>query len=56
MVFHPVWADARVQYPSHFKRFEVKMFAFAEHQETANPQVLSILLFDGSDRCGCVKM
>uniref|UniRef100_A0A3Q2DLN7 Zona pellucida protein AX 2 n=1 Tax=Cyprinodon variegatus TaxID=28743 RepID=A0A3Q2DLN7_CYPVA len=28
VVFHPVWADARVRYPSHFKRFEVKMFAF----------------------------
>ncbi|KAJ8377735.1 hypothetical protein AAFF_G00254080 [Aldrovandia affinis] len=26
--FHPVFGDARVQFPSHFKRFEVKMFSF----------------------------
>uniref|UniRef100_A0A3B5QNU9 Uncharacterized LOC102233503 n=1 Tax=Xiphophorus maculatus TaxID=8083 RepID=A0A3B5QNU9_XIPMA len=28
VVFHPVWTDARVRYPSHFKRFEIQMFAF----------------------------
>uniref|UniRef100_A0A3Q3KDJ3 ZP domain-containing protein n=1 Tax=Monopterus albus TaxID=43700 RepID=A0A3Q3KDJ3_MONAL len=27
-VYHPVWVNARVQNPSHFKRFEVQMFAF----------------------------
>ncbi|KAM7395242.1 hypothetical protein PAMA_006823 [Pampus argenteus] len=39
VVFHPVWADARVQYPSHFKRFEVQMFAFAEDQDNLSPQI-----------------
>uniref|UniRef100_A0A8C4F656 ZP domain-containing protein n=1 Tax=Dicentrarchus labrax TaxID=13489 RepID=A0A8C4F656_DICLA len=33
VIFHPVWPDARVQYPSHLKRFEVPMFAFAEDKE-----------------------
>ncbi|XP_028295584.1 uncharacterized protein LOC114457744 [Gouania willdenowi] len=33
VIFHPVWADARVAFPSHFKRFEVQMFAFADDQE-----------------------
>uniref|UniRef100_A0A4W6F6D0 ZP domain-containing protein n=1 Tax=Lates calcarifer TaxID=8187 RepID=A0A4W6F6D0_LATCA len=36
VLFHPVWVDARVQYPSHFKRFEVQMFAFAEDQDNLN--------------------
>ncbi|KAE8605157.1 hypothetical protein XENTR_v10014994 [Xenopus tropicalis] len=27
-IFHPVVADSRVKYPSHLKRFEVKMFTF----------------------------
>ncbi|CAK6979205.1 uncharacterized protein LOC128376852 [Scomber scombrus] len=39
VVFHPVWSDARVQYPSHFKRFEVQMFAFAEDQENLSSQL-----------------
>ncbi|XP_044185804.1 uncharacterized protein LOC122965693 [Thunnus albacares] len=39
VVFHPVWADARVQYPSHFKRFEVQMFAFAEDQDNLSHQL-----------------
>lgn len=39
VVFHPVLADARVGYPSHFKRFEVKMFAFAEGEEDLNAKV-----------------
>ncbi|XP_012724484.3 uncharacterized protein LOC105930698 isoform X2 [Fundulus heteroclitus] len=33
VVYHPVWADARVRYPSHFKRFEVQMFAFADGKD-----------------------
>ncbi|XP_041832760.1 uncharacterized protein LOC121634283 isoform X2 [Melanotaenia boesemani] len=39
VVFHPVWPDARVQYPSHFKRFEVQMFAFAESQDDLSSQL-----------------
>ncbi|XP_071324078.1 uncharacterized protein [Trachinotus anak] len=39
VVFHPVWVDARVQYPSHFKRFEVQMFAFAEDQDNLSRQL-----------------
>lgn len=39
VIFHPVWMDSRVQYPSHFKRFEVKMFAFAEDKDNLNKQV-----------------
>ncbi|KAA8583107.1 hypothetical protein FQN60_015653, partial [Etheostoma spectabile] len=31
--FHPVFPDGRVQYPSHVKRFEVPMFAFADDKE-----------------------
>ncbi|XP_030577378.1 uncharacterized protein LOC115774309 [Archocentrus centrarchus] len=38
VVFHPVWTDARVRYPSHLKRFEVQMFAF-ENQEALSPQL-----------------
>nr|XP_015802920.2 uncharacterized protein LOC107377668 [Nothobranchius furzeri] len=33
VIFHPVWADARIKYPSHFKRFEVQMFAFADGKD-----------------------
>uniref|UniRef100_A0A672H231 Zona pellucida protein AX 2 n=1 Tax=Salarias fasciatus TaxID=181472 RepID=A0A672H231_SALFA len=41
VIFHPVWPDARVQHPSLYKRFEVKMFAFAEDQDNLSGQVLS---------------
>ncbi|XP_042359983.1 uncharacterized protein LOC121955951 [Plectropomus leopardus] len=39
VIFHPVWPDARVQYPSNFKRFEVPMFAFARDKDNLNQQV-----------------
>ncbi|XP_035534148.1 uncharacterized protein LOC118340356 [Morone saxatilis] len=39
VIFHPVWADARVQYPSHFKRFEVPMFAFAEDEDNLSREL-----------------
>ncbi|CAB1445155.1 unnamed protein product [Pleuronectes platessa] len=39
VVFHPVWAEARVPYPSHVKRFEVQMFAFAEDQDNLSRQL-----------------
>uniref|UniRef100_A0AAQ6IBX3 ZP domain-containing protein n=1 Tax=Anabas testudineus TaxID=64144 RepID=A0AAQ6IBX3_ANATE len=38
VVFHPVWVDARVENPSHFKRFEVQMFSF-DDKETLSPQL-----------------
>nr|XP_057913633.1 uncharacterized protein LOC131107537 isoform X2 [Doryrhamphus excisus] len=39
VVFHPVWTDDRVQYPSHIKRFAVQMFAFAEDQDNLKKQL-----------------
>ncbi|TNN27010.1 hypothetical protein EYF80_062847 [Liparis tanakae] len=30
VIFHPVLPDARVDYPSNFKRFEIPKFAFAK--------------------------
>ncbi|KAK9531422.1 hypothetical protein VZT92_010849 [Zoarces viviparus] len=39
VIFHPVLPDARVQYPSNFKRFEIPMFAFAKDQENLSLQV-----------------
>ncbi|XP_061668544.1 uncharacterized protein LOC133496695 [Syngnathoides biaculeatus] len=39
VVFHPVWENDRVEYPSHVKRFEVRMFAFAEDQNNLNEQL-----------------
>lgn len=60
MVFHPVWTDARVQYPSHLKRFEVQMFAFTENEEDLSPQVTQpvkkIYIYKkihGSENCTC---
>ncbi|XP_045916796.1 uncharacterized protein LOC123977846 isoform X2 [Micropterus dolomieu] len=38
VILHPVWPDARVQNPSHFKRFQVKMFAFVEDQDNSSRQ------------------
>ncbi|XP_034554945.1 uncharacterized protein LOC117823812 [Notolabrus celidotus] len=39
LIIHPVWPGGRVQYPSHFKRFEVQMFAFAEDENNFSRQV-----------------
>uniref|UniRef100_UPI0037E87E56 uncharacterized protein n=1 Tax=Semicossyphus pulcher TaxID=241346 RepID=UPI0037E87E56 len=39
LVLHPVWADDRVQFPSHVKRFELQMFAFAEDKDNLSNQV-----------------
>uniref|UniRef100_A0A671W4U6 ZP domain-containing protein n=1 Tax=Sparus aurata TaxID=8175 RepID=A0A671W4U6_SPAAU len=39
VIFHPVLADARARYPSHFKRFEVNMFAFAEDKDNLSRQL-----------------
>lgn len=39
VIFHRVLADDRVPYPSHFKRFEIQMFAFAEDKDNLSQQV-----------------
>ncbi|XP_075940163.1 uncharacterized protein LOC142941920 [Anarhichas minor] len=39
VMFHPVLPDARVQYPSNFKRFEIPMFAFAKDRANLSLQV-----------------
>uniref|UniRef100_A0A3Q2C8S9 Zona pellucida protein AX 2 n=1 Tax=Cyprinodon variegatus TaxID=28743 RepID=A0A3Q2C8S9_CYPVA len=57
VVFHPVWADARVRYPSHFKRFEVKMFAFAEGEEDLNAKIFvhcDVVICDAKNPLGGV--
>ncbi|XP_029705182.1 uncharacterized protein isoform X2 [Takifugu rubripes] len=36
VIFHPVPVDQRVHYPSHFKRFEVQMFAFADEDNLSH--------------------
>lgn len=43
VIFHPVLADARARYPSHFERFEVNMFAFAEDKDNLSRQVILAL-------------
>lgn len=39
VVFHPVHQDSRVLFPSHYKRFEGQMFAFAMDQDNLSDQV-----------------
>ncbi|XP_019713394.1 uncharacterized protein LOC109508034 [Hippocampus comes] len=39
VVFHPVWKNGGVEYPSHVKRFEVNMFAFAQDQDNLTKQL-----------------
>lgn len=55
VIFHPVWADERVQYPSHFKRFEILMFAFAEDKDNLSHQVL-LILSPFFKNCSCTKL
>ncbi|KAG8445679.1 hypothetical protein GDO86_010452 [Hymenochirus boettgeri] len=38
-IFHPVTADSRVKFPSHLKRFEVKMFTFMDGNRTFTGQI-----------------
>uniref|UniRef100_A0A3P8TWM3 ZP domain-containing protein n=1 Tax=Amphiprion percula TaxID=161767 RepID=A0A3P8TWM3_AMPPE len=57
VIFHPVWTDARVQYPSHFKRFEIKMFAFAQDQEDLSRQLFvhcDVMICDARNPLGGV--
>ncbi|XP_056437863.1 uncharacterized protein LOC130374906 [Gadus chalcogrammus] len=39
VVLHPVYTDSRVQIPSHYKRFEGQMFAFAMDQDFLSDQL-----------------
>nr|XP_057912497.1 uncharacterized protein LOC131106949 [Doryrhamphus excisus] len=38
-LFHPVMADTRVDIPSHFKRFSVKMFTFTKDDEVLKDEI-----------------
>ncbi|MGH0170518.1 UNVERIFIED_CONTAM: hypothetical protein FKN15_059020 [Acipenser sinensis] len=42
-IFHPVSSNARVLFPSHLKRFEVKMFSFTSGQDALKGQAISLL-------------
>ncbi|XP_044025914.1 uncharacterized protein LOC122863455 [Siniperca chuatsi] len=57
VIFHPVWADARVQNPSHLKRFEVQMFAFAEDKDNLSRQLFvhcDVVICDARNNLGGV--
>lgn len=45
VIFHPVPVDKRVHYPSHFKRFEVQMFAFADEDDHLSHWVNSFFIY-----------
>ncbi|XP_057679085.1 uncharacterized protein LOC130907710 [Corythoichthys intestinalis] len=38
-LFHPVVSDARVNIPSHFKRFSIKMFTFTKEDEILKDEI-----------------
>ncbi|KAA8583108.1 uncharacterized protein LOC116706520 [Etheostoma spectabile] len=38
-IFYPVVSDARVVYPSHIKRFSMKMFTFTKDEEVVNDEI-----------------
>uniref|UniRef100_A0A8C9X083 Uncharacterized LOC116066419 n=1 Tax=Sander lucioperca TaxID=283035 RepID=A0A8C9X083_SANLU len=53
--FHPVFPDGRVQYPSHVKRFEVPMFAFAEDKDNLRSKLFfhcDVVLCDARNPVG----
>ncbi|XP_034756365.1 uncharacterized protein LOC117961656 [Etheostoma cragini] len=53
--FHPVFPDGRVQYPSHVKRFEVPMFAFADDNENLKSKLFfhcDVVLCDARNPVG----
>ncbi|XP_056150118.1 uncharacterized protein LOC130124794 [Lampris incognitus] len=54
VVFHPVWPDSRVQYPAHFKRFEVHMFAFATDEDLSGPVFVhcDVVICDSNNQMG----
>ncbi|MGH0165966.1 UNVERIFIED_CONTAM: hypothetical protein FKN15_049934 [Acipenser sinensis] len=43
-IFHPVSSNARVLFPSHLKRFEVKMFSFTSGRDALKGQVRTSVL------------
>uniref|UniRef100_A0A3B5L495 ZP domain-containing protein n=1 Tax=Xiphophorus couchianus TaxID=32473 RepID=A0A3B5L495_9TELE len=55
VVFHPVWTDARVGYPSHFKRFEIQTFAFADGKDDMSTKLFvhcDIVICDSKNPLG----
>ncbi|PWA27738.1 hypothetical protein CCH79_00000449 [Gambusia affinis] len=54
VVFHPVWTDARVRYPSHFKRFEIQKFAFADGKDDMSTKPNDILILQLFVHCDIV--
>ncbi|MGH0174904.1 UNVERIFIED_CONTAM: hypothetical protein FKN15_069499 [Acipenser sinensis] len=44
-IFHPVSSNARVLFPSHLKRFEVKMFSFISGQDALKGQSSPIMFY-----------
>ncbi|KAM6915037.1 zona pellucida sperm-binding protein 2-like [Xenentodon cancila] len=57
VVFHPVWSNARVRYPPHFKRFEIQTFAFAEGQDDMSNQLFvhcDVVICDAKNPLGGV--
>ncbi|KAK0137803.1 Zona pellucida sperm-binding protein 2 [Merluccius polli] len=55
VVFHPVYPDSRVLFPSHYKRFESEMFAFALDQDNLSDQLFlhcDVVLCDANNMSG----
>ncbi|XP_077409480.1 uncharacterized protein LOC144039721 isoform X2 [Vanacampus margaritifer] len=53
VVFHPVWKKDGVPFPSHVKRFEVRMFAFARDQDDLIKQLhvhCDVVICDSQNR------
>ncbi|XP_054910138.1 uncharacterized protein LOC129375232 [Poeciliopsis prolifica] len=53
VVYHPVWTDTRVRNPSHFKRFEIQMFAFGDGKSTKPNDILILQLYVHCDVVIC---
>ncbi|MGH0189667.1 UNVERIFIED_CONTAM: hypothetical protein FKN15_037605, partial [Acipenser sinensis] len=54
-IFHPVSSNARVLFPSHLKRFEVKMFSFTSGQDALKGQRTASLMQDSSRHIHIIK-
>ncbi|KAL0965042.1 hypothetical protein UPYG_G00276030 [Umbra pygmaea] len=44
VMFHQVFADSRVNFPAHMKRFEVQMFSFAKEVDILRDQLTKIFI------------